>query len=107
MFTSRLAITRLAVVLTLATLLFLALPAEAKRKKKEIPAESTSEEQTRYDPSYFQGLAWRNIGPYRGGRGTTVTGVASQPTTFYAGATGGGVWKSEDAGNSWKNISDN
>ncbi|WP_445385347.1 VPS10 domain-containing protein [Robiginitalea sp. IMCC44478] len=51
-------------------------------------------------------LEYRNVGPYRGGRVTAVAGIASLPGTFYFGATGGGVWKSEDYGQSWKNISD-
>jgi photosystem II stability/assembly factor-like uncharacterized protein len=46
------------------------------------------------------------IGPARGGRVTTVTGVPQQPTTFYMGSTGGGVWKTTDAGATWNNISD-
>ena len=46
------------------------------------------------------------IGPLRGGRVTTVTGVPSEPYTFYMGSTGGGVWKTTDAGHSWSNISD-
>ncbi len=49
---------------------------------------------------------YRNLGPYRGGRVTAVAGIASQPSTFYMGATGGGVWKTEDYGTSWHNISD-
>ncbi len=49
---------------------------------------------------------YRNVGPFRGGRVTAVAGVASQPSTFYLGATGGGVWKSTDYGVSWHNISD-
>jgi len=49
---------------------------------------------------------FRNVGPIRGGRVTTVTGVPSQPHIYYMGATGGGVWKTEDYGSSWKNISD-
>ena len=49
---------------------------------------------------------YRYVGPTRGGRVTAVTGVISQPNTFYMGATGGGVWKTEDYGTSWKNISD-
>lgn len=49
---------------------------------------------------------FRNVGPLRGGRVTTVEGVASQPSVFYMGATGGGVWKTEDYGISWDNISD-
>jgi len=46
-------------------------------------------------------LQYRSIGPYRGGRSTAVAGVASQPFVFYYGATGGGVWKSTDAGMNW------
>jgi len=51
-------------------------------------------------------LRYRMIGPLRGGRVTTVTGVPSQPFTFYLGSTGGGVWKTTDAGHNWANISD-
>ena len=51
-------------------------------------------------------LQYRDLGPYRGGRVTTVAGVASQPGTFYLGATGGGVWQTTDYGTSWSNISD-
>ena len=49
---------------------------------------------------------YRYVGPTRGGRVTAVAGIASQPSTFYMGATGGGVWKTEDYGTSWTNISD-
>jgi photosystem II stability/assembly factor-like uncharacterized protein len=58
------------------------------------------------DPALFQSMAYRNIGPHRGGRVTTVAGIPDQPFTFYMGATGGGVWKTTDAGTSWENISD-
>jgi photosystem II stability/assembly factor-like uncharacterized protein len=51
-------------------------------------------------------LSYRNIGPYRGGRSCAVVGVDSKPKVFYFGATGGGVWKTEDGGTSWKNVSD-
>ena len=54
----------------------------------------------------LQGMRWRNIGPFRGGRVTTAVGVPNQPLVYYFGATGGGVWKTEDAGISWRNISD-
>lgn len=54
----------------------------------------------------LEDLDYRNIGPTRGGRSTTVTGVESQPNTFYMGATGGGVWKTTNYGYSWRNISD-
>lgn len=51
-------------------------------------------------------LEYRNVGPTRGGRVTTVTGVASQSHVFYMGATGGGVWKTNNSGYSWRNVSD-
>ncbi len=54
----------------------------------------------------FSALEYRNLGPYRGGRVTAVAGIASQPATFYLGATGGGVWKTDDYGTTWKNVSD-
>jgi photosystem II stability/assembly factor-like uncharacterized protein len=57
-------------------------------------------------PALFGAMRYRMIGPTRGGRVTTVTGVPSQPLTFYMGSTGGGVWKTTDAGNSWANVSD-
>jgi photosystem II stability/assembly factor-like uncharacterized protein len=58
------------------------------------------------DPALHQDLKYRLIGPTRGGRVTTVAGVESQPNIFYMGATGGGVWKTTDYGQSWSNISD-
>lgn len=51
-------------------------------------------------------LQWRFVGPYRGGRVTTVTGVEGRPRIYYLGATGGGVWKTEDAGITWSCVSD-
>ncbi len=56
--------------------------------------------------SAFNQLRWRMVGPARGGRVTTVTGVDQEPHTFYFGSTGGGVWKTTDAGANWSNISD-
>ena len=60
----------------------------------------------RYDPSLYKEMKWRCIGPYRGGRVTAVAGIPSQPYTYYFGATGGGVWKTEDGGLNWKPVSD-
>ncbi|HEV8146212.1 MAG TPA: hypothetical protein VGP79_07525, partial [Bryobacteraceae bacterium] len=54
----------------------------------------------------WSNMRYRMVGPERGGRVTTVTGVPSEPHTFYMGSTGGGVWKTADAGHSWQNISD-
>lgn len=59
-----------------------------------------------FDSARFGGLHWRSIGPYRGGRVTTVVGVPTQPLTYYMGATGGGIWKTENAGATWQNVSD-
>jgi photosystem II stability/assembly factor-like uncharacterized protein len=51
-------------------------------------------------------LKYRNIGPFRGGRSVTVSGVVGDPLTYFMGTTGGGVWKTTDAGQHWSNISD-
>lgn len=58
------------------------------------------------EANLFNGLRYRSIGPHRGGRVTAVAGHRKQVQTFYMGATGGGVWKTTDAGDSWANISD-
>nr|UXE44408.1 Ycf48-like protein [uncultured bacterium] len=58
------------------------------------------------DPNLFAGMRWRNVGPSRGGRVTAVVGVAGQPLVYYFGGTGGGVWKTENAGISWFPVSD-
>ena len=56
--------------------------------------------------SLFSGLTWRDVGPMRGGRTFAVAGHADQPDTFYMGSVGGGVWKTENAGHTWRPISD-
>lgn len=58
------------------------------------------------DPELLKAREWRFVGPFRGGRVTTVAGVPDNPQLYYMGATGGGVWKTENAGISWDNISD-
>lgn len=58
------------------------------------------------DPALLASTSWRNIGPFRGGRSAAVTGVAGKPDLFYFGSTGGGVWKTQDGGRTWENISD-
>ncbi len=55
---------------------------------------------------YFQPLKFRNIGPFRGGRSVTASGVVGDPMTYYMGTTGGGLWKTTNAGGRWDNISD-
>src|SRR3990172_3963812 len=58
------------------------------------------------DSALFKAISWRNVGPPRGGRSVAVTGVPSQPLTYFAGYTGGGLWRTDDAGLNWRNISD-
>jgi len=58
------------------------------------------------EPSLLSAVEWRLVGPWRGGRVTAVTGVADNQQLYYMGATGGGVWKTENAGATWENISD-
>ena len=54
----------------------------------------------------FKTLKWRSIGPFRGGRSVCGTGVVGDPKTYYMGTTGGGLWKTDDMGITWRNISD-
>jgi photosystem II stability/assembly factor-like uncharacterized protein len=56
--------------------------------------------------SIFRPLIWRSIGPFRGGRSVAVTGVVGDPKTYYMGTTGGGLWKTDNMGLSWRNVSD-
>ncbi len=65
-----------------------------------------AQSQNEINPTLYNTLKWRNIGPSRGGRVTTVTGVPSKPNVYYMGASGGGVWKSDNSGQTWNNISD-
>ena len=58
------------------------------------------------DSKTFRALQWRSIGPDRGGRVTTVAGLVNDRMVYYMGATGGGVWKTADAGITWANVSD-
>jgi photosystem II stability/assembly factor-like uncharacterized protein len=91
------AITLLAVACAWAT----AAPGRAATQTGSATPQSTVR-----DPASFQALRFRHIGPFRGGRSTAVAGVADQPFTFYMGASGGGVFKTSDAGTSWRNVSD-
>ena len=58
------------------------------------------------DSALLRGLRYRLVGPSRGGRVTTVTGVPSQPRTFYMGVASGGVFRTTDGGTSWEPITD-
>lgn len=59
-----------------------------------------------FDTRMLGCLKWREVGPHRGGRSVAVGGDTSDPMIFYFGSVGGGVWKTNDAGGSWRNVSD-
>uniref|UniRef100_UPI00404B008C VPS10 domain-containing protein n=1 Tax=Fulvivirga sp. TaxID=1931237 RepID=UPI00404B008C len=80
--------------------MLLCIPSFAQKKK------SKSESGVTYDEKLYSAMTWRNIGPFRGGRSTTSSGVVGDPMTYYLGSVGGGVWKTDDAGINWRNISD-
>ena len=87
-------------ILVLILLIFPnSITAQKKSKKNKTSLTVVSDKE-------FHNLKWRNIGPFRGGRSNTSTGVIGQPHTYYMGSTGGGVWKTTDDGITWKNISD-
>ena len=56
--------------------------------------------------AYLKPAKWRCIGPFRGGRSNCATGVTGNPYVYYQGTTGGGLWKTDDMGITWRNISD-
>jgi photosystem II stability/assembly factor-like uncharacterized protein len=71
------------------------------------PQQSSPQQSARgVDPTLFDGLSFRYVGPTRGGRVTAVAGHAAQPDTYYFGGTGGGVFRTDDAGQTWTPISD-
>lgn len=70
------------------------------------PAETKEKPSLSWEAGFFRAMEWRLIGPYRGGRVTAVAGIPDQPLVYYFGATGGGVWKTEDGGLSWTCVSD-
>ena len=81
----------------------IAFSAEAQKKGSRRPQPSSG---YAYDSVLYSNLKYRLIGPFRGGRSAAVAGDLEQKNVFYMGATGGGVWKTQDGGSNWKNISD-
>jgi len=92
---------RLFAVAGCAVLLVVPLPVAAQRRAAPAAPPAAG-----VDTSLYNALEWRSIGPFRGGRSTAVAGHADQPSTFYFGATGGGVWKTTDGGLTWQPTSD-
>jgi photosystem II stability/assembly factor-like uncharacterized protein len=74
--------------------------AQKTKSKTEAPSAPT------LDAANFKGLKWRNIGPFRGGRANAISGIVQNDNVYYVGYTGGGIAKTDDAGITWKNISD-
>ncbi|WP_421765245.1 WD40/YVTN/BNR-like repeat-containing protein [Ekhidna sp.] len=89
------------ILLAIAIMALISFEGESQRRK----GKSTPQTPT-YESELYNGIQWRNIGPFRGGRSAAVTGVPGKPNLFYMGATGGGVWRTKDAGSTWENISD-
>lgn len=85
-------------ILTLAALL--PAPRQVEAQRSGIPMMES------VDPGLLQGLQFRLVGPGQGGRATTVTGVPSQPNTFYMGVASGGLFRTIDGGESWVPITD-
>ena len=112
-------VTQLALALTLSAFFASAAFAQAKPSKSAKPAQasqtaapaastatsegeaSDSSEPAKPEEKAFKGMKYRLIGPFRGGRSLTAAGIPGDPTTYYFGATGGGVWKSTDGAMTW------
>jgi photosystem II stability/assembly factor-like uncharacterized protein len=89
--------------ITLVLLVFV-YPVPAQKSSRNQPAPAAVPAIDYND--YFKAMKWRSIGPFRGGRSNAVSGVVGDMTTYYMGTTGGGLWKTDDAGTTWTNISD-
>jgi photosystem II stability/assembly factor-like uncharacterized protein len=100
--------------LAVAFILF-AVSMTAAQKNKDEKTRTPSEQPaatgegaplSKRDDPLFKGMKYRVIGPFRGGRSLTASGIAGDPTTYYFGATGGGVWKSSDGAATWTPVFD-
>jgi photosystem II stability/assembly factor-like uncharacterized protein len=79
---------------------------DAQRTRPAATPTATTPAPAAVDTALFASLRWRSVGPFRGGRATAVAGIASQPHVVYMGTTGGGVWKTDDAGTHWRPLTD-
>tara|TARA_A100000171_G_scaffold52746_1_gene72763 strand:+ start:8740 stop:11898 length:3159 start_codon:yes stop_codon:yes gene_type:complete len=90
-------------LLILIGLVLFAFDTQAQRNRRNSPPPPPKQD---LQAKIFNDIQWRSIGPFRGGRASTVTGVPGKPNLYYMGATGGGVWRTENGGDTWANISD-
>jgi photosystem II stability/assembly factor-like uncharacterized protein len=95
---------RVSAFVTLTLLAGFSLPVRAATSAPKTSAASPVAKSSGVE--ILDGLQWREVGPYRGGRADTVTGVPGQPKVYYFGSSGGGVWKTIDGGQSWSPVSD-
>ncbi len=91
--------TRTAIILCMASMILFTTQAQRRAKKNTSPKIA-------YPEALYSSMEYRLVGPFRGGRSAAVTGVPGKPNLFYFGAAGGGVWRTENGGKSWANISD-
>ena len=70
------------------------------------PVPALAQQLASVDTAFFGGLSYRSVGPVRGGRSIAVGGSSSRPYEYYFGATGGGVWKTNDGGTTWRPVTD-
>ncbi|MBA3649741.1 MAG: glycosyl hydrolase [Chitinophagales bacterium] len=94
---------QLVFIVSIHSFLFASYGFAQKSSSKKVSNAASTEVFSR---QLYSGMKWRNIGPYQGGRSLTASGVVGNPLIYYLGATGGGVWKTTDAGNTWVSISD-
>ena len=97
--------------LVVAVWLWMASTALAQNKSEKKPADppapaAAQGASAKSEDNLFKGMKYRPIGPFRGGRSLTASGVPGDPTTYYFGATGGGVWKSTDGALTWTSVFD-
>ncbi|HTS37155.1 MAG TPA: hypothetical protein VMH04_15880 [Candidatus Solibacter sp.] len=80
--------------------------APATQAQTAKPSDTANAESSKPEEKAFKGMHYRLLGPFRGGRSLTAAGVPGDPTTYYFGATGGGVWKSTDGAMTWSPVFD-
>src|SRR6201997_4307192 len=81
-------------------------PASPESATASPKTADSDKDESKPEEKPFKGMKYRLVGPFRGGRSLTAAGIPGDPTTYYFGATGGGVWKSSDAAMNWSSVFD-